>query len=346
MLDPAWRVLFGLTAAWQGMPGGGGADPVPAARAEILRDRAFGAILEIEVRGLDGAPAGTALDAGLAAVRATEAALDRAALDRLATDGGGPPSGGPLREILLKAIDFCLWSDGGVSPLGRPILDLWGWRRPATGIPPPAALARVAVLAADCANLRTALATGASPSRDLRERAWIALAPRLDLWGFERGFAVDRAVDALRGAGARNGRARIGPVSRGFGTGPAGEGWPIIFEPFTSRASPVAPVLLRDRALAVAAAGAEAITIGGETVPPYFDQRTGRPGESKVAVLASTELATDAEALAMALFSMPTREGEFRAGTLRPPPSLLWLLGTGTGEPLVLEARWSALRKR
>jgi thiamine biosynthesis lipoprotein len=299
----------------------------------MRREIAFGSSLELEVRGLGVAEAQAALGAAWAAVRVAEQGVARSALDQLAVEA---PSGS-RRDLLLKAVDFCLWSDGAVSPLGRRIHDLWGLRRPAAGIPQPAALAAVAVRPLDCSSLRAALQ---APARPLPAD----YAERLDLRGFERGFAVDRAVEALRAAGARNGRVGLGPVSRAFGSGPAGEGWPIVFRPFAGQATALDPALLRDRALAVASRS-EALVIGGERVPAFFDQRSGRPGEGKAAVLVSTDLAVDAEALAMALFVMPTREGEFRAGTLRPQPSLLWLLGNGEGEPLALEARWSALRR-
>jgi thiamine biosynthesis lipoprotein len=310
------------------------------ARPEILRDRAFGTEMEVEVRGLAGAAARAALQEAFAAIRAAELAVGRPALDALSR---AAPSA-DLLELLRRAAEFCVWSDGAAGPLGRPLYDLWGVRGRPTGIPQPHSLAAAAVSARDCAEFSRAVSLDPRPSPKPVDLA--AFAARLDLWGFERGHAVDQAVKALRRAGVTNGRVRLGAVTRGLGGGPAGSGWPVVFEPFTAQGRPLPAVHLRDRALATARRGGEALAIGGESVPPYFDQRTGRPGEGKVAVLVSTETALDAEALAASLFAMPTREGEFRAGTLRPHPSLLWLLGSGDGEPLTLESRWSALRQR
>lgn len=320
------RPLLGLLFLLAGAPLG----------AELLRERALGADVEIEVRGLPEAAASSALASALAAVRAAEAAVARTALD------AGPGADRDLRDVLRRAADFCIWSEGAVSPLGRALYDLWGVRRPAAGIPQPPALGGALSRPLDCAAFRSALEPRAKPQRG--RPSLEDFASHLDLWGFERGFAVDRGVAALRAAGATNGRVRIATVTRAFGSGPAGSGWPVVFAPFAGQTRPIAPAMLRDRALAVAGRDEGALRIGGEWVPPYFDQRTGRPGEGKVAVLVSTDVAVDAEGLAMALFAMPTREGEFRAGTLRPRPSLLWLLGAGDGEPLTLESLWSVLR--
>jgi hypothetical protein len=62
-------------------------------------------------------------------------------------------------------------------------------------------------------------------------------------------------------------------------------------------------------------------------------------------VAASSELAIDAQALAVAAFVMGNREAQFRMGNLRPKPALLWAAGSGEGEPMILSSGWSALRR-
>jgi hypothetical protein len=60
-----------------------------------------------------------------------------------------------------------------------------------------------------------------------------------------------------------------------------------------------------------------------------------------LATVAVAELAMDAQGLAIAMLVMGPREGQLRIGTLRPRPALLWYLGTGAGDPLVVDYRWS-----
>ena len=108
---------------------------------------------------------------------------------------------------------------------------------------------------------------------------------------------------------------------------------------------PVEKVLLRDRALALASSLDETLTLDGTEFAPYLNQRSGRPIEGKIAVIAATERALDAEALAVALFLLPLREGEYRLGLLQPRPAVKWFLGSGSGVALESEKGWSALEK-
>jgi thiamine biosynthesis lipoprotein len=70
----------------------------------------------------------------------------------------------------------------------------------------------------------------------------------IDLGGIAKGFAVDRAIDALRNAGAKRGLVNAGGDVCGFGA----EAWPVdVVHPLTLQ--PVARVELRDAALATSA---------------------------------------------------------------------------------------------
>jgi hypothetical protein len=65
-----------------------------------------------------------------------------------------------------------------------------------------------------------------------------------------------------------------------------------------------------------------------------------------LAVLAATDLALDAQALAASLFIVGPREGQLRMGSLRPRPNVRWFLGSGGGAPLQVDYRWSELSRR
>lgn len=78
-------------------------------------------------------------------------------------------------------------------------------------------------------------------------RVRLSLPATIDLGGIAKGFAVDRAVDALRAGGALAGLVNAGGDMRGFG----GD-WPVqVRDPATQR--PVAEIGLNDRALASSA---------------------------------------------------------------------------------------------
>jgi thiamine biosynthesis lipoprotein ApbE len=162
---------------------------------------------------------------------------------------------------------------------------------------------------------------------------------------FERGFAVDRAIESFRQRGVSNGWIEIGHLARAIGGGPDGAGWPIAVDATEPVTTPTERVLLHDRALALAALWAEPIEIAGDRHPRYLDHRTGRPGKDTVAVLAVTETAVDAAGLAATLFVLPSRIGEYRLGSLRPAPAVKWFLGAGESVPLITERGWAELPK-
>jgi thiamine biosynthesis lipoprotein len=70
----------------------------------------------------------------------------------------------------------------------------------------------------------------------------------IDLGGIAKGFAVDRAVDALREAGCDRGLVNAGGDLRGFGPAP----WPVtVVDPLTR--TPIAAIEIDDEALATSA---------------------------------------------------------------------------------------------
>ncbi len=155
----------------------------------------------------------------------------------------------------------------------------------------------------------------------------------------KRGFALDQATQVLKQAGVTNAWLEIGGVWRGIGGGPEGEGWLAHLPPIPGTKEPMDRVWLRDQSLAIASIE----PVGGQPSIRYIDQRTGVPTRGVVAVVAVTELAMDAEALAATLFIEGMRGGQMRLGALNPRPSVLWLLGQGKGTPLQSTYRWSEL---
>ena len=288
----------------------------------------LGEVAQVEVRDLDAAAAETALRAAIAELAAAEA--DAAALTvRLNSVAGGDPA--PVAEsalaMLRRALEFCRWSEGAHGPLGGVLYELWQG-----SLPSPAAL-RAARETTGCDRLRL---------DEEARTAQLAAGSRIDLRGFAAGWAVDRAIDVLREYGAANGRVRLGRVHRGLGPGPSGAGWVIDLELPSEWIEPLAPARLTDRALAVASSE-PALVIGGDRYASHFNLRAGRPVNGVAATIAVSELAVDAQALAITMFVLGQREGMMRLGSLRPEPSVAWLLGSGAGPPLLSTHRWSSV---
>ena len=288
--------------------------------------QAFGEEARIEVRGLEAAAAEAVLRSAMAELAATEA--DSVAISvRLNGAAGGEPVSldGAALAMLRRALDFCSWSEGAHGPLGGVLYELW--RGP---LPSPAALA-AARPTAGCDRLQI---------DEDRGTARLAAGSRIDLRGFAIGWAVDRAADLLRDAGVANARVRLGRVERGLGPGPTGAGWAPRLDLPAAWLEPLAQARLSDRALAIA--GHEPpLVIAGDRYPPHLDLRDGRPARGVAATIAVSELAIDAQALAVSMFVLGQREGMMRLGALRPEPSVAWLLGSGESLPLLTTHRWA-----
>ena len=316
--------------------------PAPASAPLRQEFQAFGKPAEIEIRDLPPETARQVIQKALAEIADVErlTSADRAdggiaALNAAA--GSGPQPVDPrLLTALSRANDFCFWSEGAHGPLGRDLYSIWGLRTPVEK-PPAAERVEKAVGLAACGGLALDAQKGT---------ATLAAGGGLDLWGFAEGLAVDRAVEILRQGSAGNGFVRVGAVQRGFGPGPGGKGWPVLLPRISGTEESAGQVYLRDRSLAVAAQSDHPLQNSETTGFPYINQRTGQPARGVLAAAAITDAALDAEGLAAALLIAGPREGQLRMGSLRPRPSVLWLLGSGTGAPLQVGYRWSEVNRR
>jgi thiamine biosynthesis lipoprotein len=302
--------------------------PTPQATTR-LEGEAFGET--VVIRAGTGAGAEAAARAALDRIHSVEEAVERTVAtlnDEPEQERAVEPPADVL-DLFARALTFCNWSDGAHGPLGGNLQAHW---RAAAGNPEPPPPPTFAVESAACDRV----------SID-RERGSVRIAggSRVDLSGFAAGFAVDRAVDTLRDRGVDDALVRVGRIHRGIGPGPEGDGWPVLLPVFEGYRRPLDEVRLRGRSLAVVWR-----SDWPSDRPLFVDQRSGRAPGAPWATAAVTELAVDAQALAVSAMVLGSREGRFRMAGLDPEPSVLWLLGSGEGRPLMMDLRWSALRKR
>ena len=347
----------------------GAVAPSPAVRIQAssqdvrpvrIASTAFGRRLEIEVRDLPRETARAAIQSALDEVSAVERLLKPDVSEPAGGTGGvggigslnaaaghGPQPVDPkLMPLLVRAQEFCFWSEGAHGPLGRNLYEAWGLRsatseaKPEVGSDGPAPSAAVlpepgtlqeATAEAKCESLVL------DPAKDTAE---LAAGSRLDLGGFAEGHAVDQAIETLRQNGVANGFVQIGSIQRGLGKGVDGRGWKIILPRFTGMDRPAGRFQLRDRAAAVLTTQDGSMRIADQVLLPYLNQRTGLPAPGVIGVAAVTDLAVDAQALAIAMVLTGPREGQLRLGSLRPSPSVLWFLGSGSGAPLQADHHW------
>jgi thiamine biosynthesis lipoprotein len=120
----------------------------------------------------------------------------------------------------------------------------------------------------------------------------------IDLGGIAKGFAVDRAVDALRRHGATAGTVNAGGDLRIFGS--AGE--PVLVRRPDASGCFLPLTVLHDSALATSAPYFAARRIGGHLCAPVIDPRNGRPSRQSISVTVQARTCLLADALCKAVW--------------------------------------------
>ena len=269
----------------------GGATQRPPAQGTLREVRVvMGTSAEIEVGGLDRAPATAALEAAFKALDRVDDSMSLwkdSELTRLNQTGSGQASS-DLMAVLAHALDVARASGGAFDPTIEPFVRAGGGtgqrRRTLSQQERRALLRRVGV-----EHVHLDATSGA-----------VRLDPgtTLDFGGIAKGYAADLALAALRGVGARRGFVDLGSSSIG------GFGAPLtldIRDPERSDRAPWGSFSLRDGHVS---------TSGDDQRPGHIlDPRSGQPVHQ---VLSATVVATsgiEADALSTALFVLGATDG-------------------------------------
>ena len=122
----------------------------------------------------------------------------------------------------------------------------------------------------------------------------------VDLGGIAKGFAVDRAVEALKVNGVVAGIVNAGGDLRTFG-----QASQLIHVRHPAEPTRVAgAVRLRERAMATSGLYFERRKYGGEYVTPMVDGRTGQPGRELISVSVAAAECMVADALTKIVFAL------------------------------------------
>jgi len=129
----------------------------------------------------------------------------------------------------------------------------------------------------------------------------------LDLGGIAKGYIVDRAVEAMRRAGATAALVDAGGDIYGLGTPPRRDCWRIAVRDPAAPSGPTGAVLpdlvlsLIDRAVATSGDYERFVTLDGKRYSHIVDPRSGRPVAHMASVTVIAEQCTEADALATAV---------------------------------------------
>jgi thiamine biosynthesis lipoprotein len=210
-------------------------------------------------------------------------------------------------EVLQRSIEFSELTSGAFDVTFGPLMDLWHSAEDANSIPADAELqetiSRVGydklILDANEESIRFAVE-----------------GMEVDLGGIAKGYAIDKAVEAMRKGGAVGGMVDIGGEIRCFGLPPAGQKkWRIgLQDPDKAKdgfdaGTPLLVLNLTDAAIATSGHYRRFVTIGGKRYSHIVDPENGHSSGSLASVTIICQSATDADALSTAVTIMGKEKG-------------------------------------
>ncbi len=252
-------------------------------RATIAIERAYGAI--------------TRVDAQMSVHRAdSELSRVNAAAGRAAV-----PAGADLLEVVERARAAAERSGGIYDPTVLPLMRAYGfYSSPGAGAaryPDDRAVARSLA----CMGWRR-IAIEPAGARAAGTLGLECAGAGIDLGSIGKGWAVDRAADALRASGIRSGLVDIGGNVFGLGTpGDGDEGWAVgVFHPVTHQVDRV--FVLRDAAVATSGNYEQYRILSGLRVGHLFDARRGRPADGHLSASVQARSGVESDVLSTTAF--------------------------------------------
>lgn len=277
--------------------------PSPAVRAWPV----MGTMLEVKVWEPDSARARLALTAARAAVQRVDSLMSNyrpeselSAVNRRAGTDSVTVISPETAEVLETALRFARASGGALDVTVGPVVDVWGFYRPEGALPAAEALDSArALVGYERIEYDAAAHTLRLPAQGMR----------LDFGAIAKGYAVDRAVAAIRSLGVERGKVDLGGNLGFVGALPGAEGWRVGLRDPRSPDEMIAVVRLDSGSVATSGDYERFFVHEGVRYSHIIDPRTGWPsrGVAGVSVIAPNGLLSDA--LSTALFVLGPDRG-------------------------------------
>lgn len=301
-------------------------DTTPDAPPVFRAWQAMGLLLRVSVWDADSARALAALDAAQAAVARVETlmyAAGPASELALANRRAGTDSATVLSpwtaDALASALEIAGESGGALDVTAAPLADAWGLYRGRGAVPPAAVRDSLAPLV----GWRMVRFDPATRAVRLPVRGM-----RLDFGGVARGYAVDRAVEALRAGGVAQGLVDLGGTYRVFGAPPVGARWIVGLKDPRDAEEVFAAVQMDSGAVAITGAYDQFTQAGGRRWSHVIDPRSREPARGIVSVAVIAPSGILADALADPLYVLGIEDG-CRYARRHPGVEALWVRDTG-----------------
>lgn len=310
--------------------------PAPAPTVRLERGwPVMGTVLRVSAAAPDSGAAREALEAARSAVFRVDSLMstyrDDSDLSRVnAAAGSGrwvrvAPS---TARVLEAALSWAAVSGGAFDPTAGPLADAWGFHAGDPVKPPPDRADSAARLVGwrhvdhDSAGRRVRL-----PGEGMR----------LDFGAIAKGWALDRAVAAMRDAGAAGGTVDLGGNVSVFGPPPGNrDRWGLGIRHPRREGRLAGTAAVDSGSVATSGDSEQYFVADGVRWSHVMDPRTGRPARGVVQVTVIADRGIDADALSTALFVLGPEEGRalLESPSVRrraPRATAAWILDPGPG---------------
>lgn len=309
------------------------APPRPPGPPAVRLDRAWpvmGTLFRATATAADPASARRALAAARTAVVRVDSLMSTyrpesevSRLNAAAGTGAWTRLSAGTAAVLAAALDLARATGGAFDPTVGPLVRAWGFHGGEGRLPPPAEVDSLRALV----GWRTVELGGGRARLGLPGGA-------LDFGAIAKGYALDRAVAAMRATGVAGGMVDLGGQVAVFGVPPdGGRGWPIGIRDPRRPEDVLGTVVLEAGSAATSGDYERFFEIGGTRYSHVIDPRTGRPVRGVAQVTAIAPDGTSADGLSTALFVLGPTAGPAWLAANRPDVTAVWVADPG-GRPL------------
>ncbi|MBI5709076.1 MAG: FAD:protein FMN transferase [Candidatus Eisenbacteria bacterium] len=317
--------------------------PAPAARkphrnpAAVARQPAverarylMGTICTVRAEALDTVRAGLAVEEAFGEIARLEQVMsswrDDSELARLNAEAGEDrvPCSPDLYAVLDSALALAGETDGAFDPTIEPLARLWDLR--GQGRVPD--MAQIAAAKSRVGWRMVLLDPGRRTARFTRPGVGV------DLGGIGKGYALDRAADALRGRGVKRALLNLGGEVLAMTRGAP---WAVSVAHPGDRLVPVVRLALSNGAVSTSSQGERFVTVKGARFGHILDPRSGSPARTEASVTVVAGSGTRADALSTALLVLGLEDARAFARA-HPDIGVLWIEPDG---PAVRAWAWN-----
>ena len=268
-------------------------------RLEAARP-ALGTWVRVVVEERDPERASRAVEAAFAAIRTVDAQMSIHRADSQLSRVNAAAGEGPVRvnpavlDVVARACEAARTTGGIYDPTILPLMRLYGFYGAARDRYPSD---REIAAALEITGHRHVAVDRLAGTVGITRRG-----VGLDLGSIGKGWALDRAVDAVRGVGIRSALVDVGGNVYGMGAPPEQDaGWTVgVLHPATGRVDRT--FVLRDGAVATSGNEEQARWLGDRRVGHLLDALRGRPADGPLSVSVEARSGVESDVLSTAAF--------------------------------------------